>query len=243
MYTSSGPTLTRGSRYHRAAPPDQTLAHNSVIRESDPASRKVHSGSRPILRDGQVGHRCRQQQEHDAIQKRPRTCRDSWSTWVSAENQAATIGAAAYPRAIEFRRQDTQNSGPTVEFASEIKQTSREIGLEVVSELVSTTSCHSSSKLTIALLRRRSDVMTGPRNGGSGPLPLSIDQPEDHPLPSPVGAVDPREQAANEQPDAEQPDHDANRQHDHRHTKPEPDDHHDQTENDSGRVLEKPADT
>ena len=45
--------------------PDQTLAHNSVIRESDPASRKVHSGSRPILRDGQVGHRCRHQEEHD----------------------------------------------------------------------------------------------------------------------------------------------------------------------------------
>ena len=45
--------------------PDETFAHDTVIRESDPASRKVHGGSRPILRDGQVGHRCRQQDEHD----------------------------------------------------------------------------------------------------------------------------------------------------------------------------------
>ena len=36
---------------------DQTLAHNAVIRESDPAGRKLHGGSGPILRCGQVGHR------------------------------------------------------------------------------------------------------------------------------------------------------------------------------------------
>jgi hypothetical protein len=44
---------------------DQTLAHNSVIRESDPASRKLHGGSLPLLRCGQMGHRCREQDERE----------------------------------------------------------------------------------------------------------------------------------------------------------------------------------
>jgi len=44
---------------------DQPFAHYSVVRESDPTSRKLHGGSRPNLRCGWVSHRCLEQDERE----------------------------------------------------------------------------------------------------------------------------------------------------------------------------------
>src|SRR6476660_1311063 len=44
---------------------DKAFAHYSVIRESDPATRKLHGGSGPVLRCGDVGHRRREYAERD----------------------------------------------------------------------------------------------------------------------------------------------------------------------------------
>jgi hypothetical protein len=45
---------------------DQTLAHNPVIRESHPASRKFRRGAGSVLRGSEVGHRrCEQGERED----------------------------------------------------------------------------------------------------------------------------------------------------------------------------------
>src|SRR5690349_5679295 len=55
----------------------------------------------------------------------------------------------------------------------------------------------------------------------------------------PSALVHASKDSAHEQRDADQPDHDADRQHDHRHPEGQPDDHQHEAEHDRRRVLEE----
>ena len=72
--------------------PAQTLAHNPVIRESDPSSREFSRGTWPVLRGSEVGHRCREQGERDNGHFRRSSkdaCVSHWTSRPGWANQPA----------------------------------------------------------------------------------------------------------------------------------------------------------